>query len=114
MYACARVRSILRKGDTDFAHAPIVLGEPSERALALELLRFGAVVDEVAATLEPHRLCTYLFEVATSFTSFYEKCPVLKASTDTQRASRLALSELTARVLAKGLDLLGIEAPERM
>ena len=62
----------------------------------------------------PHRLCTYLFDLAQSFTAFYEACPVLKAEPTSTRAFRLALCEHTARVLAKGLDLLGIEAPERM
>jgi arginyl-tRNA synthetase len=71
-------------------------------------------VHEVAETLQPHRLCTYLFSLSTAFSTFYERCPVLKASTDEERASRLALSELTARVIARGLDLLGIVAPERM
>jgi arginyl-tRNA synthetase len=61
----------------------------------------------------PHRMCTYLFDLAQSFTSFYEACPVLKADPRT-RAFRIRLCEQTSRVLAKGLDLLGIEAPERM
>jgi arginyl-tRNA synthetase len=117
MYAHARIRSIFRKTDAsaDAARAHgIVLGQAPERALALELLRFGAVVTEVADTLQPHRLCTYLYELATAFTSFYEQCPVLRADTDDERLSRLALCDYTARVLASGLDLLGIEAPERM
>ncbi|MEO5728263.1 MAG: DALR anticodon-binding domain-containing protein, partial [Byssovorax sp.] len=88
--------------------------DPAERALALELLRFGSVVAEVERTLEPHRLCGYLFELASAYTSFYERCPVLKAATEEERASRLALCDLTAKVLARGLDLLGIEAPARM
>ncbi|HUD17207.1 MAG TPA: DALR anticodon-binding domain-containing protein, partial [Acidimicrobiales bacterium] len=62
----------------------------------------------------PSRLCTYLFDLATTFTGFYENCPVLKAPTDAQRQSRLALSDLTARVLAQGLGLLGITAPDQM
>ena len=62
----------------------------------------------------PHRLCTYLFDLAQDFTAFYEACPVLKAPTDELRLSRLALADLTARVLAHGLSMLGIEAPERM
>ncbi|XXT18107.1 arginine--tRNA ligase [Sorangium sp. So ce429] len=115
MYAHARIRSIFRKGGVDSPRgAGIALGEPAERALALELLRFGAVLEDVAATLEPHRLCGYLFELAGSFTTFYERCPVLKAESDEVRRSRLALCDLTAEVLAKGLGLLGIEAPERM
>ncbi|WP_438039784.1 arginine--tRNA ligase [Sorangium sp. So ce128] len=115
MYAHARVRSIFRKAGVESPReAGIVLGEPAERALVLELLRFGAVLEDVAATLEPHRLCGYLFELAGSFTSFYERCPVLRAESDDVRRSRLALCDLTAEVLAKGLGLLGIEAPERM
>ncbi|CAN97829.1 MULTISPECIES: arginine--tRNA ligase [Sorangium] len=115
MYAHARIRSIFRKAGVESPReAGIVLSEPAERALALELLRFGAVLEDVAATLEPHRLCGYLFELAGSFTSFYERCPVLRAESDDVRRSRLALCDLTAEVLAKGLGLLGIEAPERM
>ena len=62
----------------------------------------------------PHRLCTYLYELAAAFTTFYEHCPVLRADDQAQRDSRLALCDLTARVLAHGLGLLGIEAPEQM
>ncbi|XXX75394.1 arginine--tRNA ligase [Sorangium sp. So ce134] len=115
MYAHARIRSIFRKAGVESQRGVgIALGEPAERALALELLRFGAVLEDVAATLEPHRLCGYLFELAGSFTTFYERCPVLRAEGDEVRRSRLALCDLTAEVLAKGLGLLGIEAPERM
>lgn len=115
MYAHARIRSIFRKAEGG-AGGPdeIALREPAERALALELFRFGAVAAEVAETLEPHRLCGYLYELAGAFTSFYEQCPVLRAPDEASRRSRLALCELTARTLARGLDLLGIEAPERM
>ena len=117
MYAHARIRSIFAKIARDgltAAPGAFVVRDPAERALALELLRFGSVVAEVGRTLEPHRLCGYLFELASAYTSFYERCPVLKAATDAERASRLALCDLTAKVLARGLDLLGIEAPERM
>jgi arginyl-tRNA synthetase len=114
-YAHARIRSIFRKaGEAVPASEAVVIAAPAERALALELLTFVSVVHEVAATLEPHRLCTYLFGLATAFSTFYEKCPVLKAESDEARRSRLALCDLTARVLARGLDLLGIEAPDRM
>ena len=64
--------------------------------------------------LEPHRLAAYLFELATAFTAFYEKCPVLKADDDAVRDSRLALCALTLQVLSDGLGLLGIETPEKM
>jgi arginyl-tRNA synthetase len=71
-------------------------------------------VSSVGDTLQPHRLCTYLFEVATRFNAFFAQCPVLKAPDVATRRSRLLLCSLTARVLATGLDLLGIEAPEEM
>jgi arginyl-tRNA synthetase len=114
MYAHARVRSIFRKADAPSSTSPILVRAPAERTLALELLRFGSVLHEVAASLEPHRLTGYLYDLAGAYTSFYESCPVLKADSDEARASRLALSDLTARILARGLSLLGIEAPDRM
>ncbi|MGV9778797.1 arginine--tRNA ligase [Streptosporangium sp. NPDC003464] len=116
-YATARIRSIFRKADTDPAKAtgPIVLGHPAERALALQLLGFGAIVEEVAESSVPHRLANYLFETASAFTTFYENCPVLKDDVDpATRASRLALCALTLRVLETGLSLLGVPVPERM
>jgi arginyl-tRNA synthetase len=98
----------------EVARASIGAGVPAERALALALLEFGPVVAQVGDTLEPHRLCGYLFELAQLFSAFYENCPVLKAADDTVRQSRLALCALTLRVLVQGLDLLGVQAPERM
>jgi arginyl-tRNA synthetase len=115
-YAAARIRSIFRRAGLDegaFASG-IQVSEPAERALALKLLGFGATVVHVAETAEPHRLCAYLFDVASSFTAFYEQCPVLKAEQDSVRDSRLALCALTLRVLLAGLGLLGVPAPERM
>ena len=88
--------------------------EPAERGLALKLLGFGAVVTQAADTAEPHRLCTYLFEVASLFTAFYEQCPVLKAEDDETRQARLALCAATLRVLTAGLGLLGVPVPDRM
>jgi arginyl-tRNA synthetase len=115
-YATARIRSIFRRAglDPDRATAPIQVTEEAERALALRLLGFGAVVAQVAETTEPHRLCGYLFEVASAFTTFYENCPVLQAGTSAVRDSRLALSGLTLRVLLVGLGLLGVPVPDRM
>jgi arginyl-tRNA synthetase len=115
-YATARTRSIFRKAGIvpDSAAGPIVLTEDAERALALRLLGFGAAVNQVAEGAEPHKLAGFLFEAASTFTTFYEKCPVLDAPDEATRASRLALCALTLRVLLTGLDLLGIPVPERM
>ncbi|MFF4991714.1 arginine--tRNA ligase [Streptosporangium saharense] len=116
-YAQARIRSIFRKGGVDPAEAtgPIVITHPAERALALRLLGFGAVVAEMAETSAPHKLASYLFETASAFTTFFENCPVLKSDVDPAvRASRLALCALTLRVLDTGLELLGVPVPERM
>jgi len=113
-YAYARIRSIFRKAGTDHAPpAPILLAEPAERALALTLLAFDGVVDAVGRTLEPHRLCGHLYDVAVAFSTFYEACPVLPAEPPL-RASRLVLADLTGRTLAQGLELLGIRVVERM
>jgi len=93
---------------------PAVPAEAPERELAKRLLGFG---DAVAASLEgyePHKLCGYLFDLASAFTDFYERCPVLRAPTNEQRSLRLALCGLTSSVLARGLSLLGIAAPEQM
>jgi len=114
-YAHARIHSILRKaGVVETDPAAIRIAAPAERALALALLRFPTVIARVEAVLEPHLLCTYLFDLATAFSTFYEQCPVLRAGSREVLASRLALAAVTARVLARGLALLGIEAPERM
>ncbi len=123
-YAHARISQILRKAEAEGvwsspdagvpADARVsVLAEPAEQQLALLLTRFGETVDEVAAALQPHKLCGYLFELATQFSGFYEQCPVLKSEGEV-RSSRLALCAATRRVLATGLDLLGIAAPDRM
>ena len=116
-YAHARICSIFRRAGIDRATvrdiAPRVT-EPEERALALELLQFDAVVHDTIDKLSPHRLCTYLFDLAQTFTAFYEACPVLKADDPITRDSRLALCDLTARTLQQGLSLLGITVPERM
>ena len=114
-YAHARIQSILRKAASDggAAAGPMLIAAPAERALALELLAFGRALSEVESSLEPHKLCGYLYALATSFSTFFQDCPVLKSEA-AERASRLTLCSLTARTLATGLELLGIEAPERM
>ncbi|ROR97032.1 arginyl-tRNA synthetase [Salana multivorans] len=118
-YATARIRSIFRRADLDpaavlAAGAPVRVAEPSERALALALLGYGAVVAEVGDQLVPHRLAGYLFELAQAFTSFYDACPVLTAEDTAVRESRLVLTAATLQVLVDGLGLLGIDAPEQM
>ncbi|HEX7132864.1 MAG TPA: arginine--tRNA ligase [Iamia sp.] len=116
-YAHARIRSIFRRGEVDpstLDPSALALGHPRERALALALLGFEAVVRQTAETAQPHRLCGYLFDLAQTFTGFYEACPVLKADDEATRASRLVLCDLTARTLSTGLALLGIESPDRM
>ena len=113
-YAAARIRSILRRAEQSAEAGPIVVSSPAERALCLTLLAFGASVVEVGDALEPHRLCTYLFTLAQSYTTFYENCPVLKAETPELLRSRLALCSATLRVLEPGLSLLGVVAPQQM
>ncbi len=115
-YATARIRSIFRRAGIGEAglSGPVTVTEPAERELARKLLEFGAVVTLVADTAEPHRLCAYLFEVASLFTTFYELCPVLKADDEETRQSRLALCAATLRVLTAGLGLLGVPLPDRM
>ena len=114
-YAHARASRILRNAEeAGLGYGAVtVLEEPVEQQLALQLSGFGDVVDEVATQLTPHKLCGYLYELAGTLATFYEACPVLKSEGDV-RASRLALCAATKRVLAKGLDLLGIDAPDRM
>ncbi|MGI9645560.1 MAG: arginine--tRNA ligase [Ilumatobacteraceae bacterium] len=115
-YAHARICSIFRRADIDresVRGAELHLTAPQERALALRLLAYPSAIESTLETHSPHKLCTYVYELATDFTAFYEHCPVLKAD-EPIRTSRLAFADLTARVLAHALDLLGIEAPDRM
>jgi arginyl-tRNA synthetase len=116
-YAHARICSIFRRAEVARVSVRGVtpsLAQPQERALALRLLRFDSAVWEMIDTLSPHKLCTYLFDLATDFTAFYEHCPVLKTGHEDTRESRLALCDATARVMEQGLALLGIRAPEQM
>ncbi|MEW2352465.1 arginine--tRNA ligase [Spirillospora sp. NPDC029432] len=115
-YATARIRSIFRTGglSPEAATGPIVIGHEAERALALHLLSFGAALEQAAAKAEPHRLASYIFDLASAYTAFYENCPVLKAPDEETKASRLALCAATLRTLVTGLELLGVPTPERM
>ena len=116
--AYVRIRAIFRKADIGNSEirnpkSEIRFTEPAEFALVKKLAQFGEVLPSILDDYRPNLLCNYLFELANAYHSFYEACPVLKAD-EPARSSRLALSDTTARVLAKGLDLLGIGVPERM
>ncbi|MEU1270307.1 arginine--tRNA ligase [Streptomyces sp. NPDC005799] len=114
-YAYARIQSILRKaGDTKPAAHPELELAPAERALGLHLDAFGDTVFEAAAEYAPHKLAAYLYQLASLYTSFYDKCPVLKADTPAQVENRLFLCDMTARTLHQGMALLGIRTPERL
>ncbi len=114
-YANARIQSVLRKaGELPAEDTPISLDAPAERALVINLLQLPAVFDAALSGYAPHKLCTYLYELATAFSGFYENCPILAASSAPLRQSRLALALLTSKVLVLGLSLLGIEAPAQL
>jgi arginyl-tRNA synthetase len=111
--AYVRIRSIFRKLDAPFSSSAIVLNEAAELQLAKKLCQFAEIVSQVLNDFRPNILANYLFELANGFHAFYEACPVLKAD-EPARSSRLALCDLTGRVLQRGLYLLGIKVPERM
>ena len=115
-YAYARIRSIFRKAGEPVAAVPgaeIVFSAPEEQALARHLLNFGLTLEAVTDDYRPNLLCNYLYDLAGHFARFYEACPVLKAG-DAERVARLALCDVTARVLKQGLNVLGIEVLEQM
>lgn len=122
-YAYARIRSIFRKGGLEapagpgalenIASGPVSLNAPAEIALARQLLNFGLALEAVTEEYRPNYLCNFLYDLAGHFARFYENCPVLKAELK-ERASRLVLCDLTAKVLKQGLDVLGIETLEQM
>ena len=114
--AYVRIRSIFRKAAAEgisTESAKIIIVDPAERALALQILKFGEVLHAVLEDQRPNLLCLYLYELADSFHRFYEACPILKSEGDT-RSSRMGLAGVTAKVLKTGLSLLGIGVPERM
>ena len=114
-YSNVRIRSIFRKLEGEFSAqgVKIILNEPGEINLARLLSRFGEILPFVLEDHRPNLLANYLLELARAFHSFFESCPVLK-SEDSVKSSRLALCELSSRVLETGLGLLGIRCPERM
>ncbi|WP_055525043.1 arginine--tRNA ligase [Streptomyces graminilatus] len=114
-YAYARIQSILRKAGEvrPQPHAELELAE-AERALALHVDAFAETVTDSAAEYAPHKLAAYLYQLASLYTTFYDKCPVLKAETAEQVENRLFLCDVTARTLHQGMGLLGIRTPERL
>jgi arginyl-tRNA synthetase len=115
-YAHARICSIFRRAGverSDVRGHALAVGEEQERELAQQLLAYPSALDDTVASYSPHKLCTYLFDLAQDFTAFYEHCPVMKAE-EPVRSSRLALCDVTARTLEHGLNLLGIDAPTAM
>src|SRR5262245_7798154 len=118
-YAYARVRSIFRKGGDlpeRFRSNPpeVSLEMPAERGLALALVRLNESLEAAALEYKPNLITAYLWDLAKAYSNFFENCPVLKAETTALRDSRLLLCDLTARVIKKGLELLGIQTVERM
>ena len=115
-YAHARICSIFRRvgAEPDAWSAAARISQGEERDLMVKLMEFGQAVVAVAADLRPHILCNYLYELATTFSSFYDKCPVMSCEDPAKKASRLAICNFTRRILATGLDLLGIAAPREM
>ncbi len=119
-YARVRCLSIFRRGEVDPEPYRVpggcrsMLKEPAERDLALALAGFGRALDTTLETWSPHRLCTYLFDVAGTYTTFFETCPVLRAGDLRCATAGWCCARSTAKVLALGLEVLGIEAPDRM
>jgi arginyl-tRNA synthetase len=119
LYTYARICNIFRKAEAagkadGWEGSPIVVKEPAEKALALLLLRYGKTLQSVADSLEPHRMCQYLYDLCAAYSAFYVQCKVIWAPDDATRRSRLALCDLTGRVVADGLNTLGIPYVERM
>jgi arginyl-tRNA synthetase len=113
-YAHARIAGILAKAGGPSTAAPLQISAPEERALALMLLRYASTVQDAAEQCAPNRLAAFIFELANAFNAFYQSCPVIKEADPSLRASRLRLCDLTRRVIADALSLLGITAPARM
>ncbi|GLT15713.1 arginine--tRNA ligase [Vibrio algivorus] len=115
-YAYTRVASIFAKAGIDMnsLSGDIMVGDDKEKALISKLLQFDEAVASVAREGQPHLMCSYLFELAGQFSSFYEACPILSAEDEAVKQSRLKLAALTAKTIKQGLNLLGIETLERM
>ncbi|MEP4889399.1 MAG: arginine--tRNA ligase [Aliiglaciecola sp.] len=116
-YAYTRANKIFKDGAGDITQfvANIELQSPQERALAVKLLQYVEALNLLVSEATPHVLCTYLYELASSFMTFYEACPIFKDGvSDEQKNSRIAMSALTAKTIKSGLDLLGISTLEKM
>jgi arginyl-tRNA synthetase len=110
-----RIKSLLRKAtDQGAAAGPVAIGEPAERDLALTLDAFSQAVVEAYDKRMPHLISEHAYRLAQSFSKFYAACPVLVASDEATRGSRLTLSKAVLDQLERALDLLGIDTPERM
>ena len=116
LYAVVRIKSILRKAEAQGAMAgQIKADDPAEQQLVLALDAFGRAVATSAEKYSPHILCDHIYKVAQAFSRFYTDCPILVDDTPEDiKASRLALADVTLRQLEMGLNILGIDAPERM
>jgi len=118
-YAYARVRSIFARGGVDIealrsAKPSITFSDPAERALGLEALRFAEALELAVADYRPNQLTSYLFDLANRYSTFFDRCHVLKAESEELKQSRMMLCDLTARTIRKGLELLGIDVVEKM
>jgi arginyl-tRNA synthetase len=116
LYAYTRVAGIFRKLGKEIGEigGSIRIEAEQEQALAARLAQFGEVLGNVAEKGVPHVLCSYLYDLAGLFSSFYEHCPILGAENEAQQQSRLRLAALTGRTLKSGLELLGLQTLERM
>jgi len=117
-YSYARINGIFRRGNVDLdrirKEVELCLENPAERGLAIQILQYSEILEQVIKELKPNLLTDYLFGTANSFSTFYEKCPVLKEENEELRYSRLFLCDLTSRILKHGLSMLGINTSEKM
>ena len=116
MYAYTRVASIFDKAGLDMNNiqGEVVLAAEKEKDLANKLMQFPEILERISQRGQPHTLCSYIYEVAGLFSSFYEHCPILAAENEEQKQSRLCLAALAGKTIKQGLNLLGIETLERM
>ncbi len=116
LYAAVRIKSILRKAaEAGLEAGAIMITEPAEQGLVLSLDAFDRALDQASEKRAPHILCEHVFRLAQSFSRFYADCPILVGETPGPvKASRLALAQTTLRQLELGLDIMGIQIPERM